>query len=279
MSGSNDPFEKLEPGAIAVIGIPFDEHSSFMKGPSRAPVHVREVLRSGSMNLCTENGIDLAVEPRFTDIGDLTLVSGKEPFAQIERFIDRLLEKNVHILSLGGDHSVTLPVIRAYAKKYAPLNLLHLDAHPDLYDEYEGDRLSHACPFARIMEAGLVSRLVQVGIRAMNPHQRSQAERFKTEIIMMKDWNPDKIPVFEGPLYLSVDMDILDPAFAPGVSHHEPGGMSTRDVLRLIQNLRAPVVGADIVEFNPERDPSGITAAAAAKILKEIAGRMIETNR
>jgi len=82
---------------------------------------------------------------------------------------------------------------------------------------------------------------------------------------------------FKGPVYLSLDMDVLDPAFAPGVSHHEPGGLSTRDVIRLIQGLHAPLVGADIVEFNPQRDPLGITAMAAAKLLKEIAARMLQS--
>jgi agmatinase len=250
-----------------------------MKGTAGAPARIREVLHGGSMNLCTENGIDLAIDQRFADVGDLNFNAGEDPFEEIERFIGGLLDKNAHILSLGGDHAVTYPIIRAYAKKYSGLNVLHLDAHPDLYDEYEGDCLSHACPFARIMEEGLVKRLVQIGIRTMNPHQREQAEHFETEIIEMKDWRPDAMPDLEEPLYLSVDLDILDPAFAPGVSHHEPGGMSTRDVLGIIQKIQVQVVGADIVELNPERDTSGITAAAAAKILKETAGRMIETNR
>jgi arginase family enzyme len=83
---------------------------------------------------------------------------------------------------------------------------------------------------------------------------------------------------FEGPVYVSLDMDVLDPAFAPGVSHHEPGGLSTRDVIGLIQGLRVPIVGADIVEVNPKRDPTGITVMAAAKLLKEIAGCMLESN-
>jgi arginase len=92
----------------------------------------------------------------------------------------------------------------------------------------------------------------------------------------MRAWQPEQNIVFEGPVYLSLDMDVLDPAYAPGVSHHEPGGLSTRDVLRLVQGLRVPIVGADIVEVNPSRDPVGITAMAAAKLLKEIAGCMLE---
>nr|NIV28320.1 agmatinase [Anaerolineae bacterium] len=152
-----------------------------------------------------------------------------------------------------------------------------LDAHPDLYDEIEGNRYSHGCPFARIMEESLVTRLVQVGIRTMNPHQRAQAERFGVEVHEMRDWRPGTAFDFGGPVYLSLDLDVLDPAFAPGTSHHEPGGLSTREVLELIQNLRAPIVGADIVELNPKRDPLGITAMAAAKLLKEVVAGMVES--
>ena len=124
----------------------------------------------------------------------------------------------------------------------------------------------------------MASRLIQVGIRTMNPHQQAQAERFGVEVIDMRAWQPGLQVNLHGPVYLTLDLDVLDPAFAPGVSHHEPGGLSTRDVIRLVQGLRAPIVGADIVELNPGRDPIGITAMAAAKLLKEIAGSMLEFN-
>lgn len=278
MSDFREPLEALRPGMVTVVGIPYDENSSFMRGPALAPARIREVLHSGSANLCSEGGIDLGTEPRFYDLGDLDLAGGAVVFEQIEKTIESLLERDVYVLSLGGDHAITYPILRAYGKRRDKLNVLQLDAHPDLYDEYEGNRYSHACPFARIMEENLARRLVQVGIRTMNAHQRTQAERFGVEVIEMRRWPPEIHLDFEGPLYLSLDIDVLDPAFAPGVSHHEPGGLSTRDVLQLIQSLRVPIVGADIVEFNPKRDPVGITAMTAAKFLKEIVGRMIELN-
>jgi polyprenyl P-hydroxybenzoate/phenylacrylic acid decarboxylase-like protein len=157
-----------------------------------------------------------------------------------------------------------------------PLSIVHLDAHPDLYDEFEGDRYSHACPFARILEDGLARHLVQVGVRTMNPVQRAQADRFGVEVIPMGQWSPDLVLSFEGPVYVSVDLDVLDPAFGPGVSHHEPAGCSTRDVLRLVQSLRSRLVGADVVELNPSRDLQDVTARAAAKIVKELVGRLLE---
>jgi arginase len=178
-------------------------------------------------------------------------------------------------IALGGDHSVTYPILRAVSRYHPDLTILHIDAHPDLYDEFEGDRFSHACPFARTMEEGLARRLVQVGIRAMNRHQRSQAERFGVEVIDMRAWQAGVRPVVEGSVYLSVDLDGLDPAFAPGVSHHEPGGLSVREVLSLVQDIRGTLVGADVVEYNPRRDVGGVTATVAAKIVKEVAGRML----
>ena len=267
----------LKPGVVAVLGLPTDENSTFMHGPAQAPPRIREALYSGSANLCAENGIDLGADPRWRDLGDLELSGGSAAFEQIEETIARLLDRDLYVLSLGGDHAITYPILRAYARKYGPLNVLHLDAHPDLYDEYEGNRYSHACPFARIMEEKLAKRLVQVGIRTINPHQSAQARRFGVEIVEMHHWQPGFQPRFDGPLYLSLDLDVLDPAFAPGVSHHEPGGFSTRQVLQLIHSLRAPLVGADIVEFNPKRDLVSITAMVAAKFLKEIAARMIDS--
>jgi arginase len=278
MSDFQESFEALRPEMVTIVGIPYDENSSFMRGPALAPARIREALHSGSANLCSEGGIDLGTEPRFHDLGDLELAGGTAALEQVEKTTKSLLERDVYVLSIGGDHAITYPILRAYRRKYDQLIILQLDAHPDLYDEFEGNRYSHACPFARIMEENLAGRLVQVGIRTMNPHQRTQAERFGVEVIEMRKWQPETGLDFEGPLYLSLDLDVLDPAFAPGVSHHEPGGLSTRDVLQLIQSLRVPIVGADIVEFNPRRDPVGITAMVAAKFLKEIAGRMLELN-
>ena len=112
----------------------------------------------------------------------------------------------------------------------------------------------------------------------MTGHQREQAQRFGVEVIEMKEINKAKEISFNGPVYLSLDMDCLDPAFAPGVSHYEPGGMSTRRLLEILQNLKGDLVGADIVEYNPKRDPQGITAMVAAKLLKEIIARMLQEN-
>ena len=268
--------EDLQPGMVAVVGIPFDANSSFMRGPALAPAQIRKAWNSGSMNLCTESGIDLEAQPNFVDLGDLDVDGAPGIIEKIGAGIDELLSHNVRIIALGGDHAISYPVMKSCSTRFDRLDILHLDAHPDLYDSYDGNRYSNACPFARIMEEKLASRLVQVGIRTLNPHQRKQAKRFGVEIIDMQNLQKAGAIQWENPIYLSIDLDVLDPAFAPGVSHYEPGGMSTRQLIELIRGLPAPIAGADIVEFNPKRDPQAITAMVAAKILKEVAARMIE---
>jgi arginase len=144
-----------------------------------------------------------------------------------------------------------------------------------LYDEFEGSRTSHACPFARIMEERLAVRLVQVGIRTLNRHQREQAEKFGVEIVQMAELLAYGRLGAQGPAYVSFDMDVLDPAFAPGVSHREPGGMSVREAIAHLHAIEGMIVGADIVEYNPVQDVAGITATVVGKILKETLGKMI----
>jgi len=256
---------------IGLIGFCSDKNSSFLRGAAEAPPLIREALYCDASNLWSEAGIDLGREDVFFEAGDLTT---DEPKA-IEDSVSALLVQGLCPLVLGGDHSITYPVVKAVARAHPALSILHFDAHPDLYDDFRGNPHSHASPFARIMEAKLAQRLVQVGIRTMNGHQRQQAERFGVEVIEMKDLKDGLVLQFDTPVYVSVDMDALDPAFAPGVSHREPGGLTTRQVIEIIQSIGVPVVGADIVEFNPKMDPSGMTAVVCAKILKELAARML----
>ena len=261
---------------LAIIGIRYDENSSFTKGAADAPPQIRAALRSDAWNLTSENGTDLSGDSTFFDAGDIEPVPGSDMNSLIENSVHTLLADGLAPISLGGDHSITHPIVRAFARKYRDLSVLHFDAHPDIYDSYQGNRNSHASPFARIMEQKLVQRLVQVGIRTFTAHQREQVRKFGVESIEMRNLQPGLQLQFDGPVYISFDVDALDPAFAPGVSHREPGGLSTRQGIDLIQRLKGRVVGADIVEFNPRMDPLHITGTVCAKIMKEIAARMLE---
>ena len=249
-----------------LIGIPFDANSSYMRGAAGAPAKIRESMHCDASNMWSEVGVDVGALGAFADRGDLRL-RDENAFAA--------LAEGEQPVSVGGDHSITYPILRALGKRYPDLTIVHFDAHPDLYDEFEGNRLSHACPFARIMEEGLAKKLVQVGIRTMNEHQRTQAKKFGVELVEMQSLPAYDRLKLQGPVYISFDVDVLDPAFAPGVSHREPGGMSVREAIAHLHAIQGRIVGADLVEYNPVRDISGATATVAGKILKEILGKMI----
>lgn len=256
---------------IHLVGLPTDHNSSFERGASLAPAAVREALWSDRGNMATECGLEVGIDINLVDKGDLTLTNADNAVD------DALIAEAVALagisLILGGDHAVSYPVVAALAAIHGPLNILHFDAHPDLYDDFEGNPRSHASPFARIMENGHAARLVQVGIRTLNRHCREQAERFGVEILPVSGFVPAQVPVLSGPLYISVDLDGIDPSEAPGVSHPEPGGLRLREVLDCIAKQTAVIVGADIVELNPARDINGVTAILAAKLVREIAAR------
>ncbi len=253
-----------------MLGVPYDASSSFLRGSAGAPALIRHTLHSEATNGWTESMVDLRAPGTLADAGDVALPDAAARMAA-------LIATGTRPIALGGDHSITYPLVRGVRPAYPRLALLLFDAHPDLYDALDGDRLSHGSPFARIMEDGLVDRLVQVGIRTLNAHQRAQAERFGVEVVTMREWRDGRVLSFDDPLYISVDLDVLDPAFAPGVSHREPGGLSTRQLIDAIQSVQARVVAADVVEFNPSVDPLGTTAWVAAKIVRELAARLLES--
>lgn len=256
-----------------LIGLPYDASSSFLRGSAAGPPLIRRAVWSPAGNRFTENGADLT---GLTDAGDVALSeTPARARDQIQLGIGALLASGFQPIALGGDHSITYPILRALITQHPTLTILQVDAHGDLYDEFEGDRYSHACPFARILEECAGVTLVQAGVRTLTPHQREQVAKFGVNCLEMRDIAAGARPAIDGPVYISVDIDGLDPAFAPGVSHREPGGLTVRDVLTMIHGLSGPIVGADVVEYNPSQDLGGMTATVAAKIVREIAGQMI----
>jgi agmatinase len=261
-------------GIPTLIGVPYDEASSFRRGAAAGPAAIREALMSPAGNPWTEGMVDLGAPGALADAGDIAGLVALTAGGLIERGVASVVASGARPIVLGGDHSITYPVLRALRPHHEHLSVLHIDAHPDLYDEFEGNRYSHACPFARALEERLLDELAQVGIRTINGHQREQADRFGVDIIDMDGWTHGRRPRLAYPVYVSIDLDGLDPAFCPGVAHQEPGGLSVRDVLTLLHRLEVPIVGADVVELNPDLDPSGMSARVAAKLVKEVAGRM-----
>jgi agmatinase len=253
---------------ITLIGLPTDQHSSFLRGPALAPAAIRAALASSHGNSASERGTEIGLDFLLDDRGDIGL---QEDVGDDDRIRAAVAACSGPVIALGGDHAISFPVVETLARRHGAFDILHFDAHPDLYDELDGDRRSHASPFARIMEGGHAQRLVQVGIRTLNRHCREQAARFGVEIIEARHLHDGWRPKFERPLYVSIDLDALDPAFAPGVSHHEPGGMSVRQIINILLDLDVPIIGGDVVEMNPTRDINGMTAVVAAKLVKELA--------
>jgi agmatinase len=262
---------------IKLIGIPYDNNSSFLKGPALAPQRIRLMDTEGSANVFAENGMEIRNGIEYSDEGDIVFndIDPAKAFATIQKKITGLLNDNHKVIALGGDHSVSYPLIDAFSNKYEKLNILHLDAHSDLYENFDNNPYSHASPFARLTETGKINSLTQVGLRTLTTHHREQAKKFGIRIVEMKDLNFSFINTLQSPLYISLDIDVLDPAFAPGISHHEPGGMSTRELLKIIQQINVPVVGADIVEYNPVRDVNNMTAMVGYKLMKELISKML----
>lgn len=261
---------------ISLLGVPLDANSSHLFGAARGPGAIRSALHSGSGNAATEDSVE--VVGLLDDLGDLPVenVAGSTADADlITATVDHELGRGRQVITLGGDHSITFPILRAMRRHHDDLTVVHIDAHPDLYDDLDGNPLSHASPFARALEEGCMARLVQIGIRTATPHQREQAERWGVTMIAPRHLDEFAATGVAGPVYLTVDLDGLDPSAAPGVSHHEPGGLTVREVLDVIDSLPGPIVGADIVELNPERDVVDMTAMVGAKLLKEIAGAML----
>jgi arginase len=177
--------------SIGVLGIASDENSSCQHGAADAPPLIRAAFYSDSANLWSENGTNLGREGIFVDAGDLKSAPEQDTFEAMETRVGQLLDYGLRAICLGGDHAITFPIIKAISTHFPRLSILHFDAHPDIYDDFNGNRRSHACPFARIMEAGLVERLVQIGIRTATGHQREQIEKFGVEVVEMRNWRDD----------------------------------------------------------------------------------------
>ena len=261
---------------ISMMGVPLDANSSFLRGCAEAPAAVRAALHSGSANAATEAGLDIV--PLIDDLGDLLLDNtpgSNADMVTIADAIDAELTRGRPVISIGGDHSITYGTLAGVVRSQGRVSVVHIDAHPDTYDDHDGNPLSHASPFARAWENDLIERHTQIGIRTANHHQREQAARFGIQVVPPCELDRVGEVLPDGPVYLTIDLDGLDPSAAPGVSHHEPGGLTFRELLDVIDLLRGRIIAADIVELNPTRDLVDMTAMVAAKLVKEVAGAIL----
>ncbi len=250
-------------GSVCIIGVPYDGTSCFRPGSRFGP----DGIRFFSENLEDYSPIlkRSLYDLNFRDIGNVDVPS--DPELVFDAVYQAVSGIDVPVV-LGGEHSVTFPVVKALKEKYGKLTVVQFDAHADLRDEYLGTKLSHACVMRRIVDVGC--DLVQVGIRS------GTREEFKfMEEIGSRVDDLGKLPItlsgIKDPLYFTIDIDFFDPAFAPGTGTPEPCGFSPLDFFNAIYNLEPlKVVGFDVVEVSPPYDPSGITQMLAAKIVREL---------
>lgn len=269
--------DQLDSTKMVFVGLPDDSKSSYLRGTAKAPALIRKVYDGDCHNSTTETGVDLF--GAVADLGDLPpQPEWQQTYRSYREFAETLYRGGRIPFFAGGDHSVTMPVVEALSALKQPIHFIQVDAHPDLYPDYDGDAYSNACVAARVIEMTHIVSVTQIGIRTLNLPQQAVAEKFRDTLeILHAHELPGEIPplvkIPQGAaVYISIDVDGLDPAYAPGVSHPEPGGLSTRQVLNFLHKGRWALVGMDVVEVNPDLDVNHQTSVLAGKLLHEAMG-------
>jgi agmatinase len=259
---------------LVFVGLPDDSQSTYRRGCARAPERIRLAYDGHCYNATTETGVDLTAA--VNDLGDLAPLDSWEATARRYREFAATLYAGGKIpFFAGGDHAVTVPVVAALEALNEPVHVVQIDAHPDLYPIFEGNAYSHACAAARMLELSHVASLTQLGVRTLNRPQSQQAvlHRDRLRILSARDL-ASGIPALShiprgAKVYVNIDIDAFDPAYAPGVSHPVPGGLAPRQVFDFLQCADWTLVGMDVVEVNLTFDRNDQTAVLAARLLHE----------
>lgn len=269
----------------AFIGVPFDIGTSNRPGARLAPRQIRDESRMlRPYNVATFAAPFESLQ--VADIGDVPINTFNllKSMDIIEEFYDAVLEHNCKPLTLGGDHTIALPILRALKKKYGPIGMVHVDAHADINDHMFGEKIAHGTPFRRAVEEGLLdcNRVVQIGLRgtgySADEFDWSRDQGFRV-VPAEECWHKSLTPLMEevrakvagGPVYISFDVDGLDPAYAPGTGTAEIAGLTVPQGLEIIRGCKGlDIVGGDMVEISPPYDTSGNTALLGANLLFEM---------
>ncbi|MBV9115434.1 MAG: agmatinase [Hyphomicrobiales bacterium] len=273
---------------VSVIGMPSDNGSPFRTGARFGPNAIRSMSAMLRPISPYRDGIDVFRTLQCADLGDAPVVPGYMPatLEAIQLFFDRVVATGAVTIGLGGDHGCSIAELRSVAKRHGPVSVLHFDSHSDTWDKYfAGERHSAGTPFRRGVEEGLINpeQSIQIGLRGslFVPSDVTQSIDLGYDVVTWDEWSAmgshsliNRIVkrLSNSPVFISFDLDVVDPAFAPGVQTPEAGGPSASEVLMLLRRLPAlPIVGADIVEVNPLYDgPGQITALLAATVALEI---------
>ncbi len=267
-TNSTDNFNEAN---TVIVGLPYDGTCSYRPGTRFAP----ELIRIASYGIETYSPIqdkDLD-DIKFYDAGEIEFQLGnrEDTLKKIEIAAEETLSFNKKWLGVGGEHLVTYPVMKAYAKKFSDLHVIHFDAHTDLREDYLNEKLSHACVMKRVCEIITPDNLIQIGIRSGTPEEFKFMKENNT-LVKTQESLKQRLKFLENkPVFLSVDLDVLDPSIMSGTGTPEPGGMTYNELiswLMLLKNLN--IVGADVVELSPHYDPSGVSTVTATKIIREV---------
>jgi guanidinopropionase len=268
---------------VAIVGVPFDGGVSNRPGARYGP---REI-RSESV-LCRPYNPEVGIDPfdhlAIGDTGDVDVnpVSIEMTYERVESRVTELVEKKCVPLVIGGDHSISYPVMKTLANRWGPLSMVHIDSHSDLWEDYFGSKFAHGTMFRRALEDGILRKgsVIQIGIRGQLYAEDNEdfAREYGVEIIRIEEALRlgaeelgNRCSRLTGPVYVSFDIDSVDPAFAPGTGTPAVGGFTSLDILRMLRQLhRLGVVGADVVEVSPPYDVAGTTAYLAANVAFEM---------
>jgi agmatinase/guanidinopropionase len=279
---------------VAILGVPFDSGTSYRSGTRFGPRKIRE----SSLMIWGHNST-LHVTPlkklKVVDYGDVSVIptSIEHTMAAITANASGIIDMGTTLITLGGDHSIALPLLRAHAKKHGPVSLVHIDAHIDTWEsEYEGVPYSHGTPFRHALQEGLIraGEYVQIGIRGplSGENDYEDARTLGAQILTIHDVMERGIPEvlkevhrrMQGPVYVTVDIDSADPAFAPGTGTPEVGGLTSYQLLQLVRGLHGlNLIGFDLVEVSPPYDHGDITAILAANLAFEYLSLLAIKNR
>lgn len=268
---------------VALVGVPFDCGTTYRPGPRFGPRHVRQqsaIIRPYNPEL----DVDPFKKLRIADYGDLPVnpISIDDTYKRIAEGLEPVLSAGAAPACVGGDHSILLPILRAIHRKHGPLALIQLDAHSDTWDEYWGMKYTHGTPVRRAIEEGLLAEpyILQIGLRGQlyGSDDMEYARQHKIDMVTSEEFHTQGLSLIEKKLkrfkgrkvYLSLDIDVVDPAFAPGTGTPQVGGLSSAQILALVRALKGlQFVGCDLVEVSPPFDTGEITSLLAANLLYE----------
>jgi agmatinase len=262
----------LDAADWVLVGLPYDGTTSYRPGTRFAPAAIREASY-GIETYSPIHDAELGEDIRFFDAGDLEFPFGnrEETLARIRRACEDVVNAGKHWFGIGGEHLVTLPSASVYAERYPDLAVLHFDAHADLREDYLGEPLSHATVLRRVAEQIDPNHFVQIGIRSGTKEEWDWMRANGTLFNDISELETARKRLEGRPVYLTIDLDCLDPSIFPGTGTPEPGGLTYRELMAWLTGFTGlDIVGADVVELSPPYDPMGVSNVVAAKVIREV---------